>query len=209
MECSMSSTDPKSSTTPASLPERAGRLAFFGPPPILEGEDTAAYDELLARISGAVKPADILEEIWVRDLVDLVWDAFRLRRLKANLLTAVAHEGLRTILGPLIGWEHARHLAKAWAAREPSAIKQADELLGSAGLTMDAVMAQALSLKLNDVERIDRMIATAEGRRNAILREVDRHRTRWEQNVRQAAQQIEATEIRVIETKPVKKRSAA
>jgi hypothetical protein len=58
MERLMSTTDPKSSTTPASLPERVGRLALFGPPPLLEGEDTAAYDELLARISGAVKPAD-------------------------------------------------------------------------------------------------------------------------------------------------------
>jgi len=39
---------------------------------------------------------------------------------------------------------------------------------------MDAVMAQTLSISLDDIERIDRMIATAEVRRNAILREVDR-----------------------------------
>jgi hypothetical protein len=51
---------------------------LFGPPPLLEGEETAAYDELLVRISGAVNPADIFEEIWVRDLVDLVWEALRL-----------------------------------------------------------------------------------------------------------------------------------
>jgi len=61
---------------------------------------------------------------------------------------------------------------------------------------------------LDDIERIDRMIATAEGRRNAILREVDRHRTTWGQNVRRV-QQIEASEIKVIETKPAKKKSAA
>src|SRR5262249_821659 len=173
MERSMNSANPKPSITPTSPPERAGRLALSGPPPLLEGEDTAAYDELLVQISGAVKPADILEEIWVRDIVDLVWEAFRLRRLKANLMTAVAHEGLTKIVETVIGWSDARDLAQAWATREPSAIKQADELLGSAGLTMDAVMAQTLSLKLNDIERIDRMIATAEGRRNAILREVD------------------------------------
>jgi hypothetical protein len=158
----MNSTDPKSSTTQASLPERAGRLALFGPPPLLEGEDAAAYDELLVRISGAVKPTDIFEEIWIRDIVDLVWEAFRLRRLKANLMTAVAHKGLTATLEPLIGWTDARNLAEAWAARERSAIKQVDKLLASAGLTMDAVMAQALSLKLDDIERIDRMIATAE-----------------------------------------------
>jgi len=196
----MSSANPKPSTTPTSPPQRAGRLALFGPPPLLEGEDTAAYDELLVQISGAVKPADILEEIWVRDIVDLVWEAFRLRRL----MTVVAHEGLRKILETLIDWSDARDVAQAWATREPGAIRQVDELLASAGFTMDAVMAQTLSLSLDDIERIDRMIATAEGRRNAILREVDRHRTTWG-----AVQQIEASEIKVIETKPANKRSAA
>jgi hypothetical protein len=209
MERSMSSANPKPSTTLTAPPERAGRLALFGPPPLLEGEDTAAYDELLVRISGAVKPADILEEIWVRDVVDLVWEAFRLRRLKANLMTVVAHEGLRKILETLIDWSDASDLAQAWATREPGAIKQVDELLASAGFTMDAVMAQTLSLKLDDIDRIDQMIATAEGRRNAILREVDRHRTTWGQNVRRAVQQIEASEIKVIETTPAKKKSAA
>lgn len=79
----------------------AADLAFFAPPPLIEGEDTAAYDDLLARISGAIKPSDILEEIWVRDVVDLTWDAFRLRRLKAKLLTATAHEGRRR---PCVRW---------------------------------------------------------------------------------------------------------
>jgi len=203
----MSTTDPKSSTTPANLPQRAGRLASFGPPPLLEGEDTAAYDELLVRLSGTVKPADIFEEIWVRDIVDLVWEAFRLRRLKANLMTAAAHQGLRQILEPLtLSW---RELARSWASRDRTAIKRVDELLASAGQTMEAVMAATLSVKLNDIERIDRMIATAEVRRNAILREIDRHRATWGQNLRRAVQQIEEAEIKVIETKPAKKRSAA
>jgi hypothetical protein len=208
MERSMNSANPKPSIIPTSPPERVGRLALFGRPPLLEGEDTAAYDELLLQISGIVKPADILEEIWVRDIVDLVWEVFRLRRLKANVITAVAHEGVERILTPLLGWSSAHDLARAWARRERSAIKHVDELLASACLTMDAVMAQTLSLKLDDIERIDRMIATAEGRRNAILREVDRHRTTWGQNVRRAVQQIEAAEIKVIDTKPAKNTAA-
>jgi hypothetical protein len=71
-------------------PPVAPELAPFGPPPLIEGEDSAAYDELLARVSTAVKPADTLEDIWVRDVVDLAWDVFRLRRLKANLVGATA-----------------------------------------------------------------------------------------------------------------------
>ena len=46
-----------------SVPERAQRLALFGPPPVIEGEDAAAYDQLLARICAAVKPVDVIYEI--------------------------------------------------------------------------------------------------------------------------------------------------
>jgi hypothetical protein len=60
---------------------------LLGAPPLVGGEDAAAYDELLARVAGAVAPADVLEEMWVRDVVDLAWETLRLRRLKALLLT--------------------------------------------------------------------------------------------------------------------------
>jgi hypothetical protein len=64
---------------------------LLGPPPLIQGEDAGGYDELLARITGTLQSADILEEIWIRDVVDLVWGAFRVRRLKANLATAIYH----------------------------------------------------------------------------------------------------------------------
>src|SRR5258708_38876009 len=48
---------------------------------LLENEDTAAYEEIFARKSAVVKPADFVEEIWVRDVVPLVWESFRLRRM--------------------------------------------------------------------------------------------------------------------------------
>jgi hypothetical protein len=199
----------KTEIASSNLPEPAGRLAWLGPPPLFEGEDTAAYDELLARISGAVKPTDIFEEIWVADIVDLVWEAVRLRRLKASLMTADAHKGLERILKPLVGFLLEDDLAKAWAAREKAAIERVDELLASAGLTMDEVMAQTLSINLNDIERIERMIANAEARRNAILREVERHRATWGEDLRRAAQQAEDVEFETIENKSGKARSAA
>ena len=37
-------------------PELTPRLALFGPPLLIEGEDAATYDELLARMLAAVKP---------------------------------------------------------------------------------------------------------------------------------------------------------
>jgi hypothetical protein len=179
--------------------ERDAKLALFGPAPLLEGEDARAYDELLARVSSAVVPTDILEQIWVRDIVDLVWEGFRLRRLKVSLIAATTHKGLKEALTPLVGWSEADDLAKAWAARKPSALKRVEKILASARLTMDAVMAQTLSLTLDDFERIERMIAMAESRRNVILHEIDWHRETLSHALRQVVQHVEDGQLRVIE----------
>jgi hypothetical protein len=205
----MSSTDAKSRTKSAGLPERARRLDLFGPPPLIEGEDMAAYDELLTLISASVKPVDILEDIWVRDIVDLVWETFRLRRLKASLMTAAAYEGLEKILVPLVGWSDANSLSWDWARHNQSAVKKVDELLASTGQTMDAVMAQTLSAKLDGIERIDRMTMTAEVRRIAILREVDRHREALGDALRRAVQHVEDAEFEVVDVKQAIGRNVA
>ena len=62
------------------------RMVALAPRPLLDGEDRAAYDALLKQITTIVKPADVIEEILVRDIVDLVWEGLRLRRLKVALM---------------------------------------------------------------------------------------------------------------------------
>ena len=76
----------------------AQRLSLFGPPPLIEGEDGAAYDELLARISAAVKPRDIIDEMLIADIVPLEWEVLRWRRLKWSLLQARGLEALKGFL---------------------------------------------------------------------------------------------------------------
>src|SRR6476619_5778270 len=94
------STTNKSKTEIAapSVPGRAQRLALFGPPPLIEGEDTAAYDQLLARICAAVKPVDIIDEMFTADVVSLEWEVLRLRRLKWSLIRAPALQALEDFL---------------------------------------------------------------------------------------------------------------
>ena len=88
------------------LPAEAERLDCFGPAPLFEYEDSAGYDELLARVSGAIKPADIIEEIWIRDIVGLTWEALRLRRARAALLASNRYVGVRRVLVPMLSLIH-------------------------------------------------------------------------------------------------------
>ena len=69
------------STPPEYVVNHSGR-ALLGQLPLIRGEDGCAYNELCARIAAAVKPKDFIEEIWVRDVADLSWEVFRLRRIQ-------------------------------------------------------------------------------------------------------------------------------
>ena len=196
---------PKSPAAPKS--QSLTRGSIFGPAPILEGENAAAYDELLAQVSSALKPSDIVEEIWVRDVVDLTWEIFRGRRLKNCLVAAAVPNALREILSPLVDAqaysEWMNTLVKQWTAQKPSAIKRVNKYLASKKLTFDTVIARALRNQIDSIERIDRSITIAEGRRNAVLREIDRRRATFAQTLRGKVHEIEDAEFETIEPKAI------
>ena len=71
-----------SNTHAASNPKREETISEFQLLALLEGEDESAYLKPLAQVTAAVEPKDVIAEFWVRDVVDLAWEALRLRRLK-------------------------------------------------------------------------------------------------------------------------------
>jgi hypothetical protein len=178
------------------------RQPLSGNRPLFAGEDAAAYDSLLSRVSDVVKPADILEEIWLQDVVELSWEVTRLRRTKAEFLNSSAHRGLRKVLDGLLGWKEGQDLTARWAARNPDAIKLVAGSLTAAGMTMNTVMAQTLVASINEVERIDRLTAAAELRRNAMLREIADYRSGFAAQLRRATSDFEDAEFKVISSRP-------
>jgi len=79
--------------------------SLFGPLPILEGEDAAAYDELSGRVSAALKPVDVIDEMLVADVVALEWEALRWRRLKSSLIRASGLSSLENFLSNNIKYD--------------------------------------------------------------------------------------------------------
>ena len=60
---------------------------------------------------------------------------------------------------------------------------------------MEHIIAEALADRIEDIERIDRMIASAEQRRSAMLREVDRHRASLAARLRLASDDVVQAEF--------------
>src|SRR5216684_15554 len=180
------------------LPAPAGAsvpAALAAAPPLIAAEQQSAYDELLARVTETLKPADVLEHVFIRDIVDLVWEVLRLRRLKANLMATAAQAGVARLLAPLL--DEPERAARDFAARRPGSTEQVEAALAQAGFGADHVAAASFSACLFDFERLERMTAAAEARRNAALYQLDVHRASLAMRLRRRLAELEDFELRL------------
>jgi hypothetical protein len=200
---------PTSAATPtatspnaAAAPKRDEDMTLFGPALLLTGEDPDSREKLYAAVIAAVVPADIFEQIWTRDIVDHEWNILRLRRLWAGLFTATQLQGLANVLRSLtskdilgVDYSKVELLALKFTLHHTEAVKEVKGLLETARMPWEAVLAQTMTFKAETFERIDRMCMTAEARRDAALREIDRRRTSFGERVRRALDQLKPGEF--------------
>jgi hypothetical protein len=199
----------------STVPVASARIPSFGQSPVRR-PDAAGYAELAARISAHVKPADPIEELYTRDIIDLTLELLNYRRNKELILESAVPRALEEKLAPLINGRHrfdslprygadgalepspAMELVNDWVKHEPKALARVDEILASAKLTMEDVRAHALLLRLGVVEQLDRLITSVEARRNGVLREIERYRALLPHALREAANETEEGGFEVV-----------
>jgi hypothetical protein len=168
-------------TSGAAIPSYVREI--FGDPPVLSTENRDAYDSLLARLAIEIEPREIMEWLWVRDLPDLTWQILRLRRVITSVLNISFKPALiqildailpRTELPPL--WRsQATELAEAWYSNSKER-NRVTSILAKYGLKPESVEGQAFVRRCNELEKMERMLTSAENRRNAIMRELQVYR---------------------------------
>lgn len=184
-----------SKLTARAIKKMSSRPSFLGPRPLLEGEDTKKYDDLLSRVTDEVKPSGAIETMAVDTFVTHTWQINWLRQIMTRLLHLNRHKGLKVILDTLYGTENSQTLADSWAARDPEAIEYVDALLAKAGYTMEDVMAQTLSIVMRDYKDIDDTLFRLEMRQGGVLREFDRRRSSIKHAVRNNVAEVEDAEF--------------
>ena len=151
-------------------------IVLFGPPPVIDGEDLRQFAEIWECAVSAVKPANFIEEIYVRDFVDRTWEISRLRRLKTKLLELRSKEThAEWLAGAMPGGQRGAAKMKARVENQNKANELVEDLAKQA-LTTDFFMSTALSNGVEIFDRVEHQIARIEAARNAALREIDRRR---------------------------------
>ena len=183
--------------------------SVFRPSPALEQENSQAYEALLKSVFEAVNPSDVIERMWTWEFVGLSWEMRRYDALKIFVIKAATPQALQEILAPLIDgqWKFgaldaydengARRAtpsmahANDYSRGDANGIKAIVEILREANLTMKDVEEHATILAFGKLERINDLVSKLNARRNALLGEIERHRSTLAANLRRAADTVD------------------
>lgn len=173
---------------------------IFGPPPLIRGESSQDYHRLLAEIAASVAPTNIIEWIYVKDIVDLTWEIIRYRRAKSEVIElelpfaaapfmqrVTTGESPASLVATQNDYEEGQRLIIDAMIERPFEKTEAASVLKEHGLALTSLSSAALVSKLAMIEAIDRLITRAEKRRDTVLQEIERRQSVFGSALRNAA----------------------
>jgi hypothetical protein len=137
---------------------------LWGPPPVLTSEGQEDYWKLGVAMAQAVEPANGIEWIYLKDIVDYTWNIRELRKYQAQVIRV--EEVKYHDIDPSGRAQNARYFATA---------------LGSAELFLKC---------LKTFESINKLLEVAESRRTAMLNEIESCRKMLASRLRKASDEI-------------------
>jgi hypothetical protein len=174
---------------------------------LLITESTDEFNSIRQKIEDEIKPCRIIEQIFVEDFTDIVWETRRLRRCRDAMMNASFRTSLEKVLTELLREPGESALESAFGRRaevedlalrwftDPDARKEVMELLGQFHLDESAIEAQAMRKCFSDLERLDRRLSLLESRRRQVLLEIEAYRATLAERMRQVAEEIETKNV--------------
>jgi hypothetical protein len=152
--------------------------------PLLITEREEDFNRIDEALDQEIKPRGFIERTYVADIAQLDWETIRLRRCKSGIINSAFRDALKDLLEQVLCKpgesrysvkEEADKLAYEWFT-DPAAKRRVSELLKRFRLDDSAIEAEAMRRVSTDLEMLDRMLASAESRRNRALRNLAEYR---------------------------------
>jgi hypothetical protein len=177
--------------------------SLFENPPLLKTEDPEKYKRWVDSFACAIQPRDLMECVLLKDYVELEWEVVRYRRMRTALIEGSAREAFKSLLRSVLNRgdhteeeleKHAASLARDLEANLRGELLSANLSSMVLGVTPDIVIAEVFALRSKEMATLDKMLASAERRRNAALQEIEKRRAQMGRRLREASQRILETE---------------
>jgi hypothetical protein len=183
---------------------RKNHKAFALPTsPVLMSESAADLDRVRETLNKENKPRGMIEQLYLLDYAELTFEILRLRRWKMAMLNKNFVPALETVFGELLlqsGYNFekasatATHIAHRWFI-DKEVKKYGARLLRQCRLDKSVIEAEAFRKSADKIELIDKLLASAESRRNKIIREIAAYRNGLAQQLANSADRIIEAEV--------------
>jgi hypothetical protein len=182
-------------------PTLASIRKLLGPSWIIAGEDPEQYEKVLAGVGAAAQPIDFIDWLLVKDIVDLTWEIQRTHLQRERLMRTQRLASLQTVIFSILYSKNGSpydvnndltvsRIVAEWARNDIKGVKRVEELLAQARLSMADVDLESLAAEAVELERLDERDERLSGRRDEILRQIERRRSGWAKLVRRASEEI-------------------
>jgi len=191
------------------------QLALLPASPLLITESLDQFDQVRDAFDQELRPRGIIEQMYVADIAYLTWEILRLRRCKAGIINSAFRAALEKLLQELLRKPSqptafvevdAGILAQAWFS-DPAAKERVLELLSEFQLDESVIEAEAVRGSGDDLEQLDRLLASLELRRNKASRYITDYRGGFARQVRESSDRL--IEGKVLPLENVSGKSAA
>jgi hypothetical protein len=198
---------------------KAGRAnsALLPTAQLLITESRDEFNLIRDTLHDQIKPRGIIEQMYVEDIAHLVWEILRLRRSKAAIVNLAFRAALKEVIKQLLikpgdlnfhVEEQSKNLAYEWFS-DPDVKKQIAGLLQQFNLDETAIEAEAFRKSADDLERIDRLMASAEARRDKALMCIAQYRGSFGALLRESSDRLVDGKVLKLEHAGSKERKPA
>jgi hypothetical protein len=167
---------------------------FLGPTPLLHGEDAEGYKVFYDNIRQQIGPHDLIDEIYIRDVVDQTWEIHRLRHIRIGLMRKGQIQAVKQYTdydaSPFLNSTQ-RDVVRD---KMKSSLESALDGLQKLGVSLSDINARAFKNESEALFLIDQNITRLEVRRNLIFREIERRKILFAKKIIQIVNSIEENE---------------
>jgi hypothetical protein len=156
-------------------------------PPLLKGESSQEYNDLLAGLVSDIAPADFIEWLWLIQFLDCSWKILRNRRYRAVVIDLQRGPALRSVILKTAPCEHmtAIELEQAFARWTAN-----PEHFNKHGVDPQSVPAMAFVQAAAKLEIIDKILERLQRRCDSILQQLEYRREVFASRARHAADNV-------------------
>ena len=181
----------------------AGRaLELISRPALTLTKSADDYHSLVKSLEQAISPSGFIEHLYVADIAAIVYETVRYRRCKAAMIDTALRGALEKLLiqfwkkpDEIAPYEEFEALAFEWFT-DPKAKQEVAEILGKFNLDEATIEAEAIRSLTPELEVLDRMLRSLEGRRDRAMRGIAEYRKGF-------ADQVQEVSDRILNTVPL------